>query len=208
MNIQHFSLGPLGTNCYILHQADKAIIIDPGEEGPKIINWLSSNNLNPVAILLTHAHFDHIGAVDLLRKNYRIKVYMHKKEETWLENPNLNGSLLFIQEEVKTGEPDVLVEEGLLSIDSFSFEIIHTPGHSPGSISFKVVEDNKIISGDVLFHRGIGRTDLPGGDFNEIQNSIRNKLYPLPDDTVVYPGHGPVTTIGEEKNLNPFVPEK
>ncbi|WP_026906692.1 MBL fold metallo-hydrolase [Paucisalibacillus globulus] len=207
MNIKSFSLGPLGTNCYILYKGNKAVIIDPGAEGEKVMKWLSTNKLQPLAILLTHAHFDHIGAVDLLRNSYDIKVYMHKDEKLWLENPSLNGSLLFIGEEIVTSAPDVLLESGPLMLESFKFEVFHTPGHSPGSVSFLMHQEKLIISGDVLFKRGIGRTDLPGGDYVVIQDSIRNKLYQLEHDIKVFPGHGPETTIGEEKQLNPFVPE-
>ncbi|WP_096270582.1 MBL fold metallo-hydrolase [Paucisalibacillus globulus] len=207
MNIKSFSLGALGTNCYILYKEDKAIIVDPGAEGEKVKSWLSSNNLQPIAILLTHAHFDHIGAVEYLRKSYGIKVYMHEAEKSWLGSSRLNGSLLFTGEEIITREPDILVEPGPLYIEDFELDVIHTPGHSPGSISFLTVSEKMLISGDVLFQRGIGRTDLPGGDYKIIQDTIRNKLYQLPDETIVYPGHGPVTTIGEEKLLNPFVPE-
>ncbi|WP_042145923.1 MBL fold metallo-hydrolase [Paucisalibacillus sp. EB02] len=207
MKIKSFSLGPLGTNCYILHKGDKSIIVDPGAEGEKVKRWLSNNNLQPIAILLTHAHFDHIGAVDFLRNYYGIRVYMHKEEKSWLGNPSLNGSILLVGEEITITEPDVLVEPGPFSIEAFQFEVIHTPGHSPGSISFLVVGEKMLISGDVLFQRGIGRTDLPGGNYKFIQDSIRNKLYHLAEETIIYPGHGPVTTIGEEKLLNPFVPE-
>jgi hydroxyacylglutathione hydrolase len=207
LNIKSFSLGALGTNCYILYKGDKAIIVDPGAEGEKVKSWLSNNHLQPIAIFLTHAHFDHIGAVEYLRKFYGIKVYMHEAERTWLGSPKLNGSLLFIGDEIKTGEPDEIVKPGPLAIEGFELDIIHTPGHSPGSISFLVVGEKMLVSGDVLFQRGIGRTDLPGGDYKIIQDTIRNKLYHLADETIVYPGHGPVTTIGEEKLLNPFVPE-
>jgi hydroxyacylglutathione hydrolase len=208
MNIKQFSLGPLGTNCYIVYQENKAIIIDPGGEANQVIQWLSLEKIEPIAILLTHAHFDHIGAVDDLRQHYDIKVYMHREEASWLMDPSLNRSKFFIGAEIKTDPPDYLLENGEFSLGPFDLEVIYTPGHSPGSISFLVKEENIIFSGDVLFNRGIGRTDLPGGDFAVITDSIQNKLYKLEDETVVYPGHGPKTVIGEEKLHNPFVSEK
>jgi hydroxyacylglutathione hydrolase len=208
MNMKQFSLGPLGTNCYIVYKENKAIIIDPGGDANQVKQWLSLERLEPIAILLTHAHFDHIGAVDDLRQHYHIKVYMHHQEASWLMDPSLNRSTFFIGAEIKTDAPDYLLEAGEFSLGPFDFEVIYTPGHSPGSISFLVKEEHIIFSGDVLFHRGIGRTDLPGGDFAVLTDSIQNKLYKLEDETVVYPGHGPKTVIGEEKLHNPFVLEK
>lgn len=208
MELRSFSLGPLGTNCYIVYYDKKALIIDPGAEGERLIDWLSKEELEPLAILLTHAHFDHIGAVDHLRNFYHIPVYMHEAEQEWLENPALNGSELFIGNGISTTRPDYLLDQGAFSIGEFEFEVVYTPGHSPGSISFLFTEENVIISGDVLFNQGIGRTDLHGGDYNLLQDTIKNKLYQLPNELIVYPGHGPQTTIGEEKLHNPFVREK
>lgn len=208
MEIKQFSLGPLGTNCYLVHNTEQVIIIDPGGDGKRLINWMTENNLKPIAILLTHAHFDHIGAVELLRTHYSIKVNMHKEEATWLEDASLNRSLAFIGEEIITSAPDVLLGPGNFSIGPFEFEVLYTPGHSPGSISFLMQAEKAIFSGDVLFNRGIGRTDLPGGDFATLQDTILNSLYKLANEITVYPGHGPKTTIGEEKRYNPFVPQK
>ncbi|HAM80218.1 MBL fold metallo-hydrolase [Ornithinibacillus bavariensis] len=205
MQINGFSLGPLGTNCYIVYHGNQAIIIDPGEEANRIMEWLTENKLVPLAILLTHAHFDHIGAVEDLRNHFTIPVYVHPNEASWLSEPSLNGSVLFLRKEVKTREAEILIEPGLLQIGPFEFEILYTPGHSPGSVSFYWKKEKKLISGDVLFNQGIGRTDLPGGDFNVLKESILYKLYQLPDDITVYPGHGPSTTIGDEKRLNPFI---
>ncbi|GIO27515.1 MBL fold metallo-hydrolase [Ornithinibacillus bavariensis] len=205
MQINGFSLGPLGTNCYIVYHGNQAIIIDPGEEANRIMEWLTENKLVPLAILLTHAHFDHIGAVEDLRNHFAIPVYVHPNEASWLSKPSLNGSVLFLRKEVKTREAEVLINPGLLQIGPFEFEILYTPGHSPGSVSFYWKEEKKLISGDVLFNQGIGRTDLPGGDFDVLKESILYKLYQLPDDITVYPGHGPSTTIGDEKSLNPFI---
>lgn len=205
MKIAKFSLGPLGTNCYIIHKENKALIFDPGAEGDRIINYLNENELEPKAILLTHAHFDHIGAVDQLRKTYNIDVYGHELEANWLEDPSLNRSNQFIGNEIKTEAPDQLLEEGELTLGQFSFEVLHTPGHSPGSVAFIFHKDKFMVSGDVLFLQGIGRTDLPGGSFEVLKNSLQEKLYKLPDAYVVLPGHGENTSIGYEKNNNLYV---
>lgn len=205
MRIKSLSLGLLGTNCYIIQKENEAIIIDPGANGEIVSDYLTKERLKPVGILLTHAHFDHIGAVEFLRKQYGLKVYMHQAEQLWLEDPQLNGSLLFTGEGIKSSGPDKLLQPGRINIGVFELDVIHTPGHSPGSISFLSERDQFIISGDTLFQRGIGRTDLPGGNYLELEKTIREKLYTLKDEIIVYPGHGPATTIGEEKRMNPFI---
>lgn len=206
MNIQSMSLGELGTNCYIVYQQENALIFDPGGEAEKVIQFIDQHNLIPQAILLTHAHFDHIGAVDTLRSHFNLDVYLHEEESHWLEEPQLNRSTAFTRKEVKTAPPEHLLKPGKLKISSFEFEVIHTPGHSPGSVSFIFQEYKFIISGDVLFKQGVGRTDLPGGSTEQLVRSIREHLYTLEDDYIIYPGHGVKTSIGEEKRNNPYVP--
>jgi len=206
MNIQSMSLGELGTNCYIVYQQENALIFDPGGEAEKVIQFIDQHNLIPQAILLTHAHFDHIGAVDTLRSHFNLDVYLHEEESHWLEEPQLNRSTAFTRKEVKTAPPEHLLKTGKLKISSFEFEVIHTPGHSPGSVSFIFKEYKFIISGDVLFKQGVGRTDLPGGSTEQLVRSIREHLYTLEDDYIIYPGHGVKTSIGEEKRNNPYVP--
>lgn len=205
MNIKRFSLGPLGTNCYILYKGSEALIVDPGGEADKVISFLQKDNLTPLSILLTHAHFDHIGAVEELRKYYEIDVYLHENEKDWLGDPELNRSLFFTGEAFTGKDPDHFLKPGPFQIGTFHFNIIHTPGHSPGSVSFIFEDEQLIISGDVLFQHGIGRTDLPGGSFSQLEDSLRQGLYKLPDDYTVFPGHGERTSIGTEKKTNPFV---
>lgn len=205
MDVKKLSLGPLGTNCYIVNKGKDAIIFDPGSESEKIITLLKEYQLNPIAIMLTHAHFDHIGAVDHLRKYFQIDVYAHEEEANWLEDPKLNRSHRFIGEEISTKEPDRILTPGQMNLANFQFEIIHTPGHSPGSVTFIFHQQKFIISGDVLFLQGIGRTDLPGGDAKVLKKSIKNKLYQLDDHFTVLPGHGEQTTIGFEKKNNMFI---
>lgn len=208
MKIVRFSLGALGTNCYIVHHDKNALIFDPGAEASKIKNYLTKENLQPLAILLTHAHFDHIGAVDELRKTYNIDVYGHELEADWLEDPRLNRSNQFIGEEIITAKPEKYLIEGDFNINNFIFEVIHTPGHSPGSVTFVFHEERFMISGDVLFLQGIGRTDLPGGSQEALERTIQEKLYKLPANYVVLPGHGQETNIGYEKENNLYVRAK
>jgi hydroxyacylglutathione hydrolase len=201
-------LGPLQTNCYILSEQDgTCLIIDPGEEGSKLHNWLREKKLSPIAILLTHAHFDHIGAVDYIRDSYEIPVYIHMREAKWLNDPSLNGSQNFMMvQPMRVKEADILIQkEEMLEIGAFKFQILETPGHSPGSISLYFKEGRLVVSGDALFQGSIGRTDLAGGNHNQLIKSIHDKLLTLPEDTLVLSGHGPETIIEDEMDSNPFL---
>ncbi|MCD8508741.1 MAG: MBL fold metallo-hydrolase [Bacillus sp. (in: Bacteria)] len=209
MEWKQLPLGPLQTNGYVLYDINdsKGIMIDPGGDGDELIAWLKEQGISIEVILLTHAHFDHIGAVDAVREAFQASVYLHKEEADWLEEPQLNGSALFPGIEKISAKPadKLITSESSLKIGNFVFEVYHTPGHSPGSVSYYLKSSNVVFSGDVLFRGGVGRTDLPGGNEETLMNSIHNKLLSLPDETIVANGHGPVTTIGEEKETNPFI---
>lgn len=205
MNVKGMALGPIGTNCYIVYDKGKALLIDPGAEPDKIAEFLEREGLKVQAILLTHAHFDHIAALDEIRETVDTDVYIHENELYWLSDPQMNGSSKLIGNEIVMKPAEFTFKMGPMEIGDFLFEVIHTPGHSPGSVSFLFDQNEFIISGDVLFYHGIGRTDLPGGNMAEIEATIQNKLYQLKESLTVYPGHGPHTTIGEEKQNNPFV---
>ncbi len=200
-------LGPLQTNCYVLsNRNNSCLIIDPGEEAEKVFRYLNQKKLKPAAILLTHAHFDHIGAVEPIRAKYSVPVYLHTQEKKWLTDPVLNGSRLFGMGEVKAEPADYLLSGNQdLSIGEFTFTVLETPGHSPGSISFYFQEAGLVASGDALFQGSIGRTDLPGGSHETLLKSIHKKLLVMPEETLVLSGHGPVTTIGQEMDSNPFL---
>lgn len=201
-------LGPLQTNAYIVYNDERScLIIDPGEEEHKIRQFIRKKGLLPKAILLTHAHFDHIGAVDSIRECYSIPVYLHRAEKKWLSDSSLNGSSHYegIQPMVVNQADQLFTNDGELSIGGFSFYLYETPGHSPGGVSFYFKEEGFVIVGDTLFEGGIGRTDLPGGQEKQLLKSIHNKLLTLPEDTYVLPGHDGVTTIGQELDYNPFL---
>lgn len=208
MNWQRISLGPLQTNGFVIYNDNnEAWMIDPGGAEDRLFTLLDEKGLKITAILLTHAHFDHIGGVEKVRETFKCPVYLHYKEKEWLENPELNGSGLFmgIEPLVVNQAEEIIKNEREFKFGNTQCEILETPGHSPGSISFYFPEENVIFSGDVLFRGGVGRTDLPGGDESILMNTIHEKLLTLPDNTVVANGHGPETTIGEEKETNPFI---
>lgn len=206
LTIKSFTLGPLATNAYLLTDpnTNKAIIIDPGMNPKSLIRAIT--DLEIEAIVLTHAHFDHIGGVDEIRKLKDCPVYLHDIEADWLTHPKKNGSTMWpeIGSPISTDAAEFALDEGQqLMLLGEEFKISHTPGHSPGSVS--ILYANHLFSGDVLFNLSVGRTDLPGGSTNDLYDSIHQKLFILPDETKVYPGHGPQTSIGFEKEHNPYV---
>ncbi|WP_071461255.1 MBL fold metallo-hydrolase [Bacillus massilinigeriensis] len=208
MKWSQLPLGPLQTNCYIIFAPNKeCLVIDPGEEAGKIFTFLEDKELTPIAILLTHAHFDHIGAVDELREKYGIPVYLHEKEAKWLFDPSLNGSQFFMMGSLVRIKPAdyIIAEEKEMEIGQFKFMIKETPGHSPGSVSFYFPDSDFVVSGDTLFSKSIGRSDLPGGNHQMLLQSIHEKLLVLDEITAVLPGHGPTTTILEEVDRNPYL---
>jgi hydroxyacylglutathione hydrolase len=207
MQYKMIPVGPVQANTYILwNENHECLIIDPGSEGQKINKYIREMNVQPKAILLTHAHFDHIGGVEEVRNAWDIPVYLHENEADWLIDPNLNGSSHFPVEDIRTKPADVLfTREEKLTIAGFTFQVFETPGHSPGSVSYYFKNDNIVFSGDALFAGSIGRTDLKGGSHSKLLKSIHDKLLVLPEQTIVASGHGHKTTIQNEMDSNPFL---
>lgn len=207
MEWKQITVGPLQQNAYIAwNEQQEALIFDPGSEGERLIKELETLAVKPLAILLTHAHFDHIGAVDDVRNAFNIPVYIHEKEQDWLTDASKNGSARFPLGSITTKEAEHLIrEEGTLTIGNFSLEVYETPGHSPGSVSFYWSPAQVVFSGDALFKGSIGRTDFPYGSHEQLISNIHKKLLTLPEETTVSSGHGPETTIGTEMMSNPFL---
>lgn len=206
LSIRSFNLGQLQTNAYLLQGDDpqRAVIIDPGMNPGPLLRAIEPLAIE--AILLTHAHFDHIGGVEEIRNAKGCPVYLHPLEQDWLTTPKLNGSLMWpeVSPPISTAPAEYDLAEGQqLDLIGHTFKVLHTPGHSPGSVSFLCGKD--LFSGDVLFRQGVGRTDLPGGRERDLYDSIQNKLFVLGDDVTVYSGHGPKTSIGYEKANNPYI---
>lgn len=207
MIIESLVLGPVMTNTYLLYNPDKkhGVVIDPGMEPAPLMKRIQELELEIEAILLTHAHFDHIGGVREVRKLTKAPVYVHELEADWLGEPQKNGSSLFTGMPLIRCDPAEYQLKGgeQLSLLGQNWQVIHTPGHSPGSITY--VLGSVILCGDVLFKDSIGRTDLPGGDYDTLMRTLHNVIMEFSEDTRVLCGHGPETTIGREQALNPFV---
>ena len=202
MEIKVVPLGHIQTNCYMLKGEKGAILIDPGFKSEITKNFLEENKDKERLILLTHAHFDHIGGAPFLREDSGVKIAIGKDEAENLTNPLVNLSVQF-HAKFDTFNADIALEDGQeLTVGDLSFKVMFTPGHTTGGAVY--LFDGILFSGDTLFYESVGRTDFPGGDGEVLENSIR-KLYTLPDSTPVFPGHGPQSTIGHEKKFNPYV---
>jgi glyoxylase-like metal-dependent hydrolase (beta-lactamase superfamily II) len=200
-------VGMLACNCSVFGDegSGEALVIDPGDEIEQILAIVARHGLRVTGIVVTHAHIDHIGGAQKLKAATGAPLYLNPDDLGLYEHLDMQALWLGIQTPQR-GEIDVPVEEGdRLRVGVTNFEILHTPGHTPGSISLWIPAENKLVSGDTLFSDSIGRTDLPGGDPRQILRSIRDKYFPLPDETLVIPGHGPITTLGREKEFNYFL---
>lgn len=198
-------VGPMQVNCYILAGSKNsgAVIIDPGQDEKKIRDALNRHRLWPAMIINTHGHYDHIGCDD----KFGLPVYIHAKDRAMLKNPALNFSSLFALPICVKAEIRELKDNEAVNLEGIRLEVIHVPGHTAGGIALHMQKptDKILFTGDSLFCQGIGRTDFPGADEALLKNAIREKLLVLAEDTAIYPGHGPSSTIGEEKRNNPFL---
>jgi glyoxylase-like metal-dependent hydrolase (beta-lactamase superfamily II) len=197
-------VGPLAENTYIVeHVASRqAAVVDPGDEGEEILDRLAERGITLEKILLTHGHFDHVGAVRTLKERTGAKIHIHADDADRMRTAGRQGGMFGLHVEDPPA-PDVLLREGdRVTLGDQRFQVLHTPGHTPGHVTF--LSGEMAFVGDLIFAGSIGRTDLPGGSFDELIRAVREKIFVLPDRTVLFPGHGPATTVGEEKRSNPF----
>ena len=205
--ILQLSLGSLQTNCYMLtcSATGKTAVIDPAWDGRLLAAKAEEEGWAIDQIWLTHSHFDHVGGLAELKEQCGAPIYIHPEAIPMLENAVLAGRMW----QITVPEPppaDKMLEDGqILYLGDLQLEVLYTPGHAPGHVCFYLASEGVLFDGDVLFNQGIGRTDLPGGDYATLMNSIRNRLMTLPDETVVLSGHGPATSIGQERESNPFL---
>lgn len=190
-------------NTYLAIRDGKTLIIDPGQKIEVITTLIEKNQLEPLGILLTHGHFDHINTVPELQAKYQIPVYMFEQEIPMLDDAKLNGSLSFVGPLTYQAEVTPLYADETLNLGPFAFKVIHTPFHTSGSVCFYFNEEKTLFTGDTLFKNSIGRSDLPTGSFRTIKPSL-HKLSILPADVAIYPGHGPSSTIGTEIKFNRY----
>lgn len=208
VEIKSFELGPYGTHSYVVRKVGSrnCWVIDPSFDPEPLVACLRKEELKPLAVVLTHAHCDHIAGIpDVLAAFPGTPVWIHEAEKDWLENPELNLSA-FSDEPLSMGAPARLLQDNeTLNLEGHPWRVMHTPGHSPGSITLYSEGARAAIVGDALFAGSVGRTDFPGCSFEELESSIRTRLYTLPGEVVIHPGHGPASTIDRERRTNPFV---
>jgi hydroxyacylglutathione hydrolase len=205
--ILNLPLGPLQTNCYVLGcmTTSKAAVIDPSWAGHLIFDRLTAEGWTLDKILLTHAHFDHVGGLAELKRLADAPIYIHPEAVPMLAMAEAAGQLWGIGIEPCPPADQLLEDDQIIPLGELDLTVLYTPGHAPGHVCFHLSEHEILFDGDVLFEGSIGRTDLPGGDYDLLLASIHNRLLPLPDNTQVLSGHGPATTIGNERRWNPFL---
>jgi glyoxylase-like metal-dependent hydrolase (beta-lactamase superfamily II) len=210
IKVEHFTFNPFAENTYVLsNEKDEALIIDPGcyftEEEKMLQNYITTKRLKPLLLLNTHCHLDHVFGNNWVHKTYGLELHLHQGEVVVLETAPASGNLYGLGFTNYKGPLHFLKEGDEIVFGDNKLKVLFTPGHSPASVCFYCEAQHFIIGGDVLFRESVGRFDLPGGNEEVLYKSIREKLYVLPDETIVYPGHGEPTTIGHEKKFNPFV---
>jgi len=210
LTVQPFTFKPVQENTYVVYnEKGQCCIIDPGcyfaSEELELKNFIEQNHLQPVYLLNTHCHLDHIFGNKFIYRTYNLTLWLNKLEKPVLEYGPISGQQWQLVFDNYDAELNFIEEGDVIRMGDDELQVLFTPGHSPGHLSFYSKENKFVISGDVLFQDSVGRTDLPGGDFTILEESIKTKLYTLPADTIVFPGHGDTTTIGDEMKTNPFV---
>ena len=206
MTISQFVVGQVQTNCYVAANKDtgEALVIDPGASGEALCERMKKDGLKPVAILVTHAHFDHIMGAKAIKETFNIPIYLHEKDKDSLSDGRINASWMIGRQDVYEAD-EFLKDEQELDLAGFHLRVLFTPGHTPGGCCYYFPYQNVLFSGDTLFCESVGRTDFEGGSTGTLIRSIKDKLMVLPENTMVYPGHGEATTIENERMYNPYL---
>ena len=205
MILQRFTVGPFAENCYLIGKAPRIAIVDPGGESERIAEVIDANGWKPEAILLTHAHIDHVAHCCHLVERYGIPVYLHRADLFLLQTAQFPEFAKMLGAR-PCPEPTFFFEDGMkVEVAGLTLRVLHTPGHTPGGVCLLDAESRQMLVGDTVFYRGIGRTDLPGGDFPTLATSVRDRLFAVKDDYELWPGHGPETRLEEERMENPFL---
>ena len=206
MKVEKFVTGIISTNCYIVINEDtkQAVVIDPAACPSYLMSHIKSEGLKIEAILLTHGHFDHIMGIDGFLSEFDVPVYVHEEDADAMEDPVLNQSSTYTSG-YTFGKARYLRDRQTLELAGYTFQVIHTPGHTKGGCCYYVASEGVLFSGDTLFQNSVGRTDFVNSSTSDLVHSVREKLFLLPDDTMVYPGHMGETKIGHEKKYNPYV---
>lgn len=206
IKVAYLTIGPAATNCYIVYRegAEAAVVIDPAHVGEKIFNDMAKAGLKCEGMLLTHGHYDHLRGAKRLQQLCDAKVYAYETEKAVCESSVLNVSRLFGEEYTLT--PDAFFRDNEeFDMAGIHFKVLHTPGHTPGGCCYYVEESGMLFAGDTLFKESVGRTDFEGGSTSDLVRAIKDRILPLPENTLVFPGHGEITTVGDEKANNPFI---
>ena len=205
MNYETVIVGALETNCYLVYCPEtlECAVVDPGAEAERIFRLIAEKGFHPIVILNTHGHVDHVGANKDVKDKFNIPLSIHSSDSAMLESVHQFEISFLIGAKASPSADNFLKDGDKIKIGKSYLKVIHTPGHSPGSVSF--LGDGFILSGDTLFNGGVGRTDLPGGSWDTLVSTIKNKILIMPEETTVLTGHGPPTTVGQEKEANPFI---
>ena len=209
VQVRQLPLGPLQTNCYLVgcENTSQAAVIDPSWNGRSIVAMAENDGWDITHILLTHSHFDHVGGLGEIKEETQAPIYIHPEAIDTLRNTTMSAGFFGVRIPEPPAPDELLNDNQIIEVGELKLEVLYTPGHAPGHVCFYISEYNIIFDGDVLFQGSIGRFDLPGGDFKRLMKSINERVMTLPDETKVFPGHGPATTIGNERSTNPFLQE-
>jgi hydroxyacylglutathione hydrolase len=204
MILERFTVGPFAENCFVIGKPPRVAIVDPGAESDRIAAFLDARGWQPEAVLLTHGHIDHIAHCAHLCERYGVGTWVHRGDLFLLSSPQFPEFAAMIGFRPCPEPAGFLTEGEPVEVAGLRLDVLHTPGHTPGGVCLLDPESRQALVGDTLFHRGIGRTDLPGGDFATLASSVRDRLFTLPGEWKLWPGHGPETSLDEERADNPF----